>query len=114
MAALGLPCCVQAFSSCGEGRATLLLRSSGSVVAVHRLSCPVAWGIFPDQGSNPCPLHWQEDSSPLEHQGNPPFIYFPRGHKGSSIFNAREKDNTGENLTRSRELWASVPFFASS
>ena len=22
------------------------------------LSCPMACGIFPEQGSNPCPLHW--------------------------------------------------------
>ena len=28
----------------------------GSVVAVHKLNCPVACGIFPDQGLNPCPL----------------------------------------------------------
>ena len=27
-------------------------------------------GIFPDQGSNPCPLHWQADSQPLCHQGS--------------------------------------------
>ena len=32
-----------------------------SVVVAHRLSCPAACGIFPDQGSNPCPLHWQAD-----------------------------------------------------
>ena len=25
----------------------------------HGLSCSMACGIFPDQGSNPCPLHWQ-------------------------------------------------------
>ena len=31
----------------------------------------VACGIFPDQGSNPCPLHWQADSQPLHHQGSP-------------------------------------------
>ena len=36
-----------------------------------RLSCSVACGIFPDQGSNPCPLHWQADSYPLRHQGSP-------------------------------------------
>ena len=30
---------------------------------VHRLSCSAACGIFPDQGSNPCPLHWQVDST---------------------------------------------------
>ena len=37
----------------------------------HRLSCSVACGIFPDQGSNLCPLHWQADSQPLRHQGSP-------------------------------------------
>ena len=25
----------------------------------HGLSCPKAWRIFLDQGSNWCPLHWQ-------------------------------------------------------
>ena len=29
---------------------------------VHGLSCSAARGMFPDQGSNPCPLHWQADS----------------------------------------------------
>ena len=28
----------------------------------HRLSCSLACGIFPDQGSNLCLLHWQADS----------------------------------------------------
>ena len=37
-------------------------RRAGSVVVAHGLSCSVACGIFPDQGSNPCPLHWQADS----------------------------------------------------
>ena len=35
------------------------LQSTGSVVVVHGLSCSAACGIFPDQGSNPCPLHWR-------------------------------------------------------
>ena len=53
----------------------LLLRSTGSrragsVVVAHRPSCSVACGIFPDQGLNPCPLHWQADSQPLHHQGS--------------------------------------------
>ena len=26
------------------------------------LICPEAYGIFSDQGSNPCPLNWQDDS----------------------------------------------------
>ena len=54
----------------------LLLRSTGSrragsVVVAHGPSCSAACGIFPDQGSNPCPLHWQADSQPLRHQGSP-------------------------------------------
>ena len=56
----------------------LLLRSTssrraGSVIVAHRPSCSVACGIFPGQGSNPCPLHWQADSQPLHHQGSPHF-----------------------------------------
>ena len=46
-------------------------RRAGSAVVAHRPSCSVACGIFPDQGSNPCPLHWQADSQPLRHQGSP-------------------------------------------
>ena len=38
------------------------LQSTGSVVEVYGLSCSAACRIFPDQGSNPCPLHWQADS----------------------------------------------------
>ena len=38
------------------------LLHAGSVVVVHRLSCSVARGIFLDQGSNLCPVHWQADS----------------------------------------------------
>ena len=54
----------------------LLLRSTGSrragsVVVAHGPSCSAACGIFPDQGSNPCPLHRQADSQPLRHQGSP-------------------------------------------
>ena len=54
----------------------LLLRSTGSrhtgsVIVAHGPSCSAACGIFPDQGSNLCPLHWQADSQPLRHQGSP-------------------------------------------
>ena len=54
----------------------LLLRSTGSrcagsVIVAHGPSCSAARGILPDQGSNPCPLHWQADSQPLRHQGSP-------------------------------------------
>ena len=46
-------------------------RRAGSVVVAHGLSRSAACGILPDQGSNPCPLHWQADSQPLRHQGSP-------------------------------------------
>ena len=33
-----------------------------SAVVGHGPSCLTIYGFFPDQGSNPCPLHWQVDS----------------------------------------------------
>ena len=36
-----------------------------------RTCCPEMCGIVPDQGLNLCPLHWQADSQPLDHQGRP-------------------------------------------
>ena len=50
-------------------------RCAGSVIVAHGPSCSAACGIFPDQGSNPCPLHWQADSQPLHHQGSPCLIF---------------------------------------
>ena len=46
------------------------LESIGSVVMAHELGCFTACGIFPDQRSNLCLLHWQVDSSLLSHQGS--------------------------------------------
>ena len=62
----------------------LLLRSTGSrragsVAVAHGPSCSTACGIFPDQGSNPCSLHWQADSQPLRHQGSPEPKFFILG-----------------------------------
>ena len=88
MAVLGLRFYVRAFSSCGKwgplfiavsGPLTIsasLVRSTGSrrvgsVIVAHGPSCSAAGGNFPDQGSNPRPLHWQADSQPLRHQGSP-------------------------------------------
>ena len=88
MAVLGLRFCARAFSSCGErgplfiavrGPLTVAASRCGaqapdaqsSVVVAHGPSCSAACGIFPDQGSNPCPLHRQADSQPLRHQGRP-------------------------------------------
>ena len=62
----------------------LLLRSTGSrragsVIVAHGPSCSAACGILPDQGSNPCALHWQTDSQPLCRQGSPLFCFSCRG-----------------------------------
>ena len=87
LAVLGLRFCARAFSSCGKrgplfitvhGPLTIAAslvgstgsRCAGSVVVAHRPSCSAACGNFPDQSSNPCPLHWQADSQPLRHQGS--------------------------------------------
>ena len=85
---LGLRFCARAFSSCSK-RGPLIIavhwpltiaaslvgstasRRAGSVVVAHGPSCSAACGIFPDQGSNPCALHWQAVSQPLRHQGSP-------------------------------------------
>ena len=79
LAVLGLRFCARAFSSCGK-RGPLFIAVRGpltvaaSPAAEHRLqtrrlsSCgsrpsrSAACGIFLDQGTNPCPLHWQADS----------------------------------------------------
>ena len=92
MAVLGLRFCARAFSSCGRWGPPfimvrgphyrgLLLRSTGSrragsVVVAHGPSRSMACGIFPDQGLNLCPLHWQADSQPLHHQGSPNSSFF--------------------------------------
>ena len=47
------------------------LQSTCSIVVVPGPGCLAAHGIFSDQGSNPCLLHWQADSSPLSHRRNP-------------------------------------------
>ena len=75
---MGLCCCV-GFSLLRHGpygmQASAVaapgLLSTGSIVVMHGLSCSKACGIFLDQGSNLYLLHWQADSLPLSHQGNP-------------------------------------------
>ena len=97
MAVLSLPCCSVfsswgeqgLLSSCGAGASqcrgfsfwvaralglegfrscSLQALELGLVVMANGLICSLACGIFPDQGSNPCPQHWQADSQPLDHQ----------------------------------------------
>ena len=64
-----------------QGGATLpcgaqALGTRASAVVAHGLSCSMACGIFPGQGSNQRPLHWQADSQPLRHQGSPDIMDF--------------------------------------
>ena len=53
------------------------LMGTGLTVTVHGLCCSAAYGIFPDQGSNPCLLHWQVDSLPLSHHGSHTTLSIP-------------------------------------
>ena len=39
-----------------------LLTAVASLVVEQGLSYSAAWGIFLDQGLNPCTMHWQVDS----------------------------------------------------
>ena len=80
MAALGLHCCVWATLCCSTPAShcsgfsccrAQALGAQASVVTAPGLRCSVAHEIFLDQSLNPCPLHWQVDFQPLDHQGNP-------------------------------------------
>lgn len=57
-----------------------LILACASVRVARGLGCSTACGIFPDQGSNPCPVHWQGDSQPLHHQRSPRFFSIKHGH----------------------------------
>ena len=56
----GLQACgLQQLQHAGSVVVACGLQSAGSVVVAQRLSCSATCGIFLDEGSNPCPLHWQ-------------------------------------------------------
>ena len=83
----------------------LLLRSTGSsragsVVVAHGPSCSAACGIFPNQGSNPCPLRWQADSQPLRHQGSPTFYLLKNRNKflNANICHKRPNENVWRSI----------------
>ena len=84
----------------------LLLRSTGSrragsVVVAHGPTCSAACGIFPDQGSNPCPLNWQADTQPLCHQGSPAHVCFkvPQRHKAKGqVLSHYRESRCGANI----------------
>ena len=65
----------QTWVSCFSGRFftnwTLGSKSTDSMVIAHGLGCSTARGIFLDQGSKPCLLHWEVVFLPLNQQGRP-------------------------------------------
>lgn len=60
---------VHGLSNCG-----LRALELGPEVVAHRLGCPTACEVLPDQGRDCSPLHWQAGSRPLSRQRSPPFI----------------------------------------
>ena len=88
LAALGLHCCPWAFSGFGE---CLLIAEHMQALwfVTHRLSCPTESGIFLNQPSNLCPLHWHTDSHPLCTREVP---LFPE------VIKARERDMKSKHL----------------
>ena len=78
------------------------LESTGSVVLALGLSCSMACSIAsPDQGLNLCPLHWQADSLPLDHEGNPQVRSW-----SEKVQNMREaKDSLAELRRLERTCW---------
>ena len=124
LAALGIRCCAQALSSCSEQGPLFIavrgptavaspaaehglqahgLSSCGSQAPERRLSsvehgprCSAACGIFPDQGTNPCPLHWQVDSQPLRHQGSPDTIFLMVGGSRCRLLKNLQNFLTGQ------------------
>ena len=100
---LGLHCYAWAFSSCGEWGllSSCVARAShcggffccrawapgtwASVLAAPGLGCCEACGIFLDQGSNPCPLHWQADSYALFQQGSPRMTFCDSLHRNNLL-----------------------------
>ena len=88
LVALGLRCCLRAFSSCGErGLLFIVVHRPFTVVASLNLgtwaqelwhtgiSCSMACEIFWDQRLNPCPLYWEVDFYIPYHQGSPPVSF---------------------------------------
>ena len=67
----GFSCCgAQALGYIGFNGCGTWAQQASALVA-HGLSCPEACRVLLDQGLfDPCLLHWQADSLPLNHQGS--------------------------------------------
>ena len=87
------------------------LWGTGSIVVAHGLCCPSACGIFPDQGSNSCLLHWQTDSLPLSCQGSPIFFYWMKDSLNSIMLYNFQKFHTCDFIYSQNNLFFLLPFY---
>ena len=85
-----------------------------SAVVEQGPSCSAACGIFPGQGSNPCPPHRQADSQPLRHEGSPKdffkSLFFFNGKQELSLKGWELEDNP---CTKNEIKWFLFPWLAS-
>ena len=86
---------------------------------VYGLSCSAACGIFPGQGLNPCLLHWQAASLPLNQHGSPILMSLNMfrhlflgllGVKGNKIYSYKSWRNPCTQPSYFLTLCISVPF----
>ena len=83
------------------------LESTGSIIVAHGLSCSEACGIFSDQRWHLWLLHWQADSVPLHHQGNPISACWLDGGKGCRDQEVVMRSGVGSSDTVLLETWVS-------
>ena len=67
-------CRARALGLAGFSSCSMRVSSCGSA-ALPGLCCSAVCGIFLDQGTNLCLLHWQVGSLPLSHQGSPRNVF---------------------------------------
>ena len=90
LAVLGLHGCVGSSPVAARGPLTVVAccgtrapaaAAPGLRAQSQKLCCTgvaaLACGIFPDQGSNPCLLHWQADSYPPSNQRSSLMAFYP-------------------------------------
>ena len=88
-------------------------RRTGSAPVAYGPSCSAACGIFPDQGSNPCLLHWQADSQPLHHEGIPESQFLTLGKLYLSRLNVKKIRYlpVASKGFVARQMWAQIAAF---
>ena len=82
-------------------------RRAGSVIVAHGPSCSTACGIFPDQGSNPCPPALAGRFSTTAPPGKPPVCMFLCGHTFSvvPVFSHFESEILYQTFTFGQSDW---------